>query len=236
MNLPGLVGRAFKFVWRDGEIPGRRWLSQVSRWIAGVESQDQSVVVSYHDNGINLSVNRPYLSQNLIDDNTELVTSRVWLYVNQLKYDYIDAGLVMTTGTTDGGAIAYDHIGDTGTGVIIEFDTSTVSDLEPDIRLTTDGYIQTRAKTVGLAVVAATTDEPAYLYVNESSYGNWSSGMTVDFTTEVDLAPESQVTTGGYLQTRMKKVKLGISSGKLAILASTGYGSWVNGPSVGECT
>jgi hypothetical protein len=48
-------------------------------------------------------------------------------------------------------------------------------------------------------------------------------------TAEVDLAPEIRL-NGGYIQTRCKKVRLDVVSGKLILVASSNYGDWVNGP------
>ena len=120
---------------------------------------------------------------------------------------------------------------------VLEFDTSTSADITAGLQVTTDGYLQARVQE---PVLALTTDSPVKLQVVESgNYSSWASGLQFDLSTEVDLAPESQITTGGYLQTRCKKIKLVLttdSPAKLQLAASSNYGSWVNGPTVGECT
>jgi len=57
-NYPGMLGRQFRLAWNNGEIPGKKWLGQVSRWIAGVTSSDGSVDIIYSDTGISVSLNR----------------------------------------------------------------------------------------------------------------------------------------------------------------------------------
>jgi hypothetical protein len=85
------------------------------------------------------------------------------------------------------------------------------------------------------------------LYINYSSDGQiqpYDSGATTttiplrfDCTSEIDLAPENRV-SGGYLQTRCKKVMLAVSGTtppKLYLKASSNYGAWANGAIVSGC-
>lgn len=320
MNLPGLVGRAFRIIWNDGDIPGKRWLSQVSRWVAGIESPDNSLVVAYHDNGINVQVNDAMFNKvspakiisrdggdpqvftcdvygngqdeavtdaaatlkfsmdipaivpdyvgkewwvlvrkvynqtteyegyfhGLADDSyVRLPANPAWSTVNisgtnhvMLSVDESDVQLTYGTTTTDAdnffaiGTTAYT----TGSG-LIGFSTAATTGIvavsltsgiitynsSAAVKFSTASY-----GTIGKAVSLLTTDE-----------GTTTSVLQFDTSTEVDLAPESQITTGGYLQTRCKKIKLVLTTDsppKLQLAATTGYGSWVNGPTVGECT
>jgi hypothetical protein len=58
MIFPGKIGRPFYMEWKQGDIPGFRWLRQVSMWIAGITSPDGTIDVIYNNEGIALSINR----------------------------------------------------------------------------------------------------------------------------------------------------------------------------------
>ena len=127
---------------------------------------------------------------------------------------------------------------DTGTGSspegILLFDTGTGVDVVTSISLSSSTLTSEKST----ASLYFTTDLVPKLSVHGTTRSG-SSFLQFDTSTEIDLAAESQISTGGYLQTRLKKVKLVLTTDsppKLQLAASSNYGSWVNGPQVGECT
>lgn len=57
-TLPGTIGRSFYTLWKHGELPGWRWLRQVSMWIAGITCPDGTIDIVYSNAGITMALNR----------------------------------------------------------------------------------------------------------------------------------------------------------------------------------
>lgn len=51
--IPGVDLKTF---WNDGELPGKRWLTQVSLWLTNLFSSDGSIIISPSPGGINFQL------------------------------------------------------------------------------------------------------------------------------------------------------------------------------------
>ena len=251
MRLPGLIGRAFKFIWHDGEIPGRRWLSQVSRWIAGIESPDQSVLVYYHDNGINLQVNS---SMGVVLGKVVSVPD-----ANTVLCDIYADGILespTTTGVEVAVSTAWDVMPEAGDDVwltlrpVVNPSTTDAAPYEAvnlALSSTSQAYTQSvyfsTAGTfptlgVGTNNLILDYDSGGQYMLVPTTDTTYSGLMSIDTSSVVYPGIGLQI-SGGYLQARTGGVRLALTTDsppKLQIVATTGYGSWVNGPQVGECT
>ena len=87
------------------------------------------------------------------------------------------------------------------------------------------------------SVIVTHNENGINLQVSPLSSGSSTSSTPITVSaTQVDLAPQTQL-SGGYLQTRLKKLSLSFANNHLSLVAAaTQYGAWVNGVALCSAT
>jgi hypothetical protein len=234
-------------------IPAPRWLTQIARWIGNLRSSDGSVLIQPMDDGINFQVDPRWLatatSGSVVIGQVTSTASTGATSITCSLYGNGVANAATVTGATVAikPAIGKDY--HAGTYVMVRVIKSTTGGADTYECAGVQCYTgATRTIVNGMSwstgtVNLATGDyalewsSNGQLQITAPSGASTITLFAMDLSTEIDIAPESRI-SGGYLQTRCKKIKL-VATGSgyptFALAASSNYGDWVNGPAQTTC-
>ena len=236
----------------DANLPDARWLTQVARWIGNLWSSDGSVIVSPSVRGINLQVNPAAFSGTMAGGGVFAKVTSWTGAASTCTADIYANG--PTQAATQTGATVHFY-GSSGTvppaNTVWLQVRQTAGETSPQewdgipVRIGTDyvavcryvefsgGYLRYMSTNLSFSFNSA-----GQLIPSLNNPGSTTAILEIDTTTEIDLAPQSQL-SGGYLQTRCKKIKFYVTSDTVPVLqlaASSNYGDWVSGPAQTTCS